>query len=324
MIRGLVIGKFLPPHTGHVALIKFALRQCDELIVSVSEAKTDAIPVETRVNWIKQIFRDQSQVKIFAIEDNFDNPELALNERTHVWADVIRKTYPSIDIVFSSEAYGEPFAKNLGAKHSSFDPDRKQFPVAASRILKSPFGNWEFIPEVVRPYFVKKICFYGAESTGKSVMTKTMAEKYHTSFVPEVAREMLTSNTFNREDIIAIGREQTARVFKQARMADKILFCDTDVITTQVYSRHYLKVVPPVLYEFERMIQYDLYFLFEIDTPWVSDGLRDLGADDSRKQMHQIFKSELDRRGINYITVRGTWAQREAIVSKAIDMILAE
>ena len=324
MIRGLVIGKFLPPHTGHVALIKFALRQCDELIVSVSEAKTDAIPVETRVNWIKQIFRDQSQVKIFAIEDNFDNPELALNERTRVWADVMRKTYPSIDVVFSSESYGEPFAKNLGAKHSSFDPDRKQFPVAASRILKSPFGNWEFIPEVVRPYFVKKICFYGAESTGKSVMTKTMAEKYHTSFVPEVAREMLTSNTFNREDIIAIGREQTARVFKQARMADKILFCDTDVITTQVYSRHYLKVVPPVLYEFERMIQYDLYFLFEIDTPWVSDGLRDLGADDSRKQMHQIFKSELDRRGINYIAVRGTWEQREAIVSKAIDMILAD
>lgn len=324
MIRGLVIGKFLPPHTGHVALIKFALKQCDELIVSVSEAKTDAIPIETRVNWLKQIFRDQSQVKIFAIEDNFYNPELALNERTRIWADVMRKTYPSIDVVFSSEAYGEPFAKNLGAKHSSFDPDRKQFPVAASKILKSPFGNWEFIPEVVRPYFVKKICFYGAESTGKSVMTKTMAEKYHTSFVPEVAREMLTSNTFNREDIIAIGREQTARVFKQARMADKILFCDTDVITTQVYSRHYLKVVPPVLYEFERMIQYDLYFLFEIDTPWVSDGLRDLGADDSRRQMHQIFKNELDRRGINYITVRGTWAQREAIVSKAIDMILAE
>ncbi len=324
MIRGLVIGKFLPPHTGHVALIKFALKYCVELIVSVSEAKTDVIPVETRVNWLKQIFRDQSQVKIFAIEDNFDNPGLALNERTRIWADVMRKTYPSIDVVFSSEAYGEPFAKNLGAKHSSFDPDRKQFPVAASRILKSPFGYWQFIPEVVRPCFVKKICFYGAESTGKSVMTKTMAEKYHTSFVPEVAREMLTSNTFNREDIIAIGREQTARVFEQARIADKILFCDTDVITTQVYSRHYLKVVPPVLYEFERMIQYDLYFLFEIDTPWVSDGLRDLGADDSRKQMHRIFKNELDRRGINYITVRGTWEQREAIVSKAIDMILAE
>lgn len=324
MTRGLVIGKFHPPHKGHLALIEFASKQCDELIVSVSEAKTDLIPADIRISWLKKIFHKQSAIKIFGIEDNFDQPELPLKERTKIWADVMRKTYPVIDIVFSSEAYGEPFSANLGAKHVLFDSDRKQFPIAASRILKSPFQHWEFIPETVRPYFVKKICFYGAESTGKSVMTKAMAEKYHTAFVPEVAREMLTSNTFNREDIIAIGREQTARVFSQAQRANRILFCDTDVITTQVYSRHYLKVVPPVLYEFERMVQYDLYFLFEIDTPWVSDGLRDLGTDESRKNMHRTFKEELDRRGINYITVRGTWQQREQIVTQAVDLILSE
>jgi nicotinamide riboside kinase len=33
------------------------------------------------------------------------------------------------------------------------------------------------------------------------------------------------------------------------------IFCDTDVITMLIYSRHYLGVVPPVLYEFEKMIQ---------------------------------------------------------------------
>lgn len=169
---------------------------------------------------------------------------------------------------------------------------------------------------------VKLICFYGAESTGKSVMTKKMAEKYQTVFVPEVAREMVSSNDFNREDIIAIAREQTARVFQQVRKANRILFCDTDVIATQVYSRHYLKVVPPVLYEFEKMVQYDLYFLFDIDTEWVSDGLRDQGSAEARENMHQLFKSELERRGINYITVRGNWEQREKIISTAIEIIL--
>jgi HTH-type transcriptional repressor of NAD biosynthesis genes len=34
MIRGLVIGKFMPVHNGHIALINFAASQCDELIVS--------------------------------------------------------------------------------------------------------------------------------------------------------------------------------------------------------------------------------------------------------------------------------------------------
>lgn len=169
---------------------------------------------------------------------------------------------------------------------------------------------------------IKLICLYGAESTGKSVMTKGMAEKYQTTFVPEVAREMISSNNFNREDIIAIGRAQTARVFQQAKKANRILFCDTDVITTQVYSRHYLKVVPPVLYEFEKMVQYDLYFLFDIDTKWVSDELRDQGSIEARTNMHKIFKDELDRRSIHYIAVQGNWEQREKIVSTSIDVIL--
>lgn len=145
-------------------------------------------------------------------------------------------------------------------------------------------------------------------------MAKKFAEKYQTELVPEVAREMITSNRFNREDIIMIGRAQTERVFQRLRKANTFLFCDTDVITTQIYSRHYLKVVPPVLYELEKMITYDLYFLFDIDVPWEDDGLRDLGSDDQRKAMYEIFKSELMRRNIPFLNVRGNWQEREEII----------
>jgi HTH-type transcriptional repressor of NAD biosynthesis genes len=169
---------------------------------------------------------------------------------------------------------------------------------------------------------LKLICFYGPESTGKSVMAQRMAKHYNTVFVPEVAREWITTNAFNREDIIAIGRKQTERVFQQARKANKILFCDTDLITTQIYSRHYLGVVPPVLYELEKMVEYDQYFLFDIDVPWVSDGLRDLGEPDKRREMHNRFKSELERRSISWIDVRGSWEERTQIISKAVDKML--
>ena len=165
---------------------------------------------------------------------------------------------------------------------------------------------------------VKKICFLGPESTGKSFMAKKMAEKYKTEFVPEVARELITSNHFNREDIIMIGRAQTERVFQKARKSDKILFCDTDLITTQIYSRQYLKVVPPVLYELEKMVEYDQYFLFDTDVPWVSDGLRDLGDEKNREEMYKIFKNELERRNIPFVKVQGDWEEREIIVVKEI------
>jgi len=169
---------------------------------------------------------------------------------------------------------------------------------------------------------IKLVCFYGPESTGKSFMAKKMAEKYKTEFVPEVAREFITSNDFKREDIIVIGRAQTERIFQRARKAKKILFCDTDLITTQIYARQYLKVVPPILYELEKMVEYDRYFLFDIDVPWVSDGLRDLGDEKKREEMYKIFKSELDRRNIPYVNVQGDWNEREKIIEREITKLI--
>lgn len=167
---------------------------------------------------------------------------------------------------------------------------------------------------------VKLFCFYGPESTGKSTMARHFASLYQTVFVSEVAREMITSNDFSREDIMAIGRQQTACTFQQLKKANSILFCDTDLITTEIYSRHYLKVVPPILYQLEEMVEYDHYFLFDIDVPWVADGLRDLG--DKREEMFQLFESELKRRSISYTLVRGTWEERGAIIRNKIDQIL--
>jgi len=114
MKRGLVIGKFLPIHDGHIALINFAASQCDELIVSMSYTDQDPIAADLRFSWIKEIFKDRPAIKPAMIRDDFDNEKLPLLERTKKWSEVIRRTYPPIDVLFSSEPYGDPFAVNLG------------------------------------------------------------------------------------------------------------------------------------------------------------------------------------------------------------------
>ena len=169
---------------------------------------------------------------------------------------------------------------------------------------------------------IKRICFYGPESTGKSTMAKRMAEYYKTEWVPEVAREIVTNNDFTIDDIIKIGHAQTERILEKTKTANKILFCDTDLITTQIYCKHYLNVTPPILFELERQIKYDLYFLFEPDVPWVADGLRDLGEIDKRKEMFEVFKMELEKRNITYIPVKGTWGERERIIKKKLNTLL--
>jgi HTH-type transcriptional repressor of NAD biosynthesis genes len=167
---------------------------------------------------------------------------------------------------------------------------------------------------------IKLICFYGPESTGKSTMAKHMAEIYHTEFVPEVAREMISSNDFTVEDIIRIGETQTQRTKGKLKTANKILFCDTDLITTQIYSQQYLKVVPKILFGLEKEIRYDKYFLFDIDVPWVADGLRDLNS--QRERMMKIFEEELSKRDIQPIRVKGNWSEREATIKTEVNKLL--
>ncbi len=156
---------------------------------------------------------------------------------------------------------------------------------------------------------VRLLCFYGPESTGKTVMAQRMAEIFDTDYVPEVAREMISSNDFSVGDIISIGNAQTARIFQKIKTANRILFCDTDLITTQIYSQEYLHEIPEILFDLEKRVQYDQYFFFHPDVPWVPDGLRDLGH--KRKDMAVTFRSELEKRKIRFTEVKGTYEERE-------------
>ena len=320
MKRGLVIGKFLPLHLGHIALIQFAASQCEELIVSMSFTPNDPIDPVLRFSWITETFKDQPGIKPEIVPDDFDDESLPMAERTKIWSAFIRKRFPIIDLVFSSEEYGESFGQALGVPHIAFDIPRRRFPVSAKVIRERPFLHWAHIPDVVRPYFVKKVCFYGPESTGKTTMAKHLAEIYQTEYVPEVSREMITSNAFTVEDIVRIGVAQTQRILEKTKTANKILFCDTDLITTQIYSAHYLHQVPPALHDLEKQITFDLYFLFDIDLPWVSDGLRDLG--EKRREMFEFFKSELEQRKIPFVQVDGNYEEREKCIRGKIDQLL--
>lgn len=171
------------------------------------------------------------------------------------------------------------------------------------------------------PGQVIKVCFYGPESTGKSTMAREMANRFHTVYVPEVSREMLDSNAFTLHDIERVGRAQTARILNSVGQANRLLICDTDIITTRIYSIHYLGTAPSILDDFEKQITFDRYYLFNIDVPWVADGLRDLGNE--RETMMAKFRDALRLRKITPIEVTGNYTERTELIEADLRALLA-
>jgi HTH-type transcriptional regulator, transcriptional repressor of NAD biosynthesis genes len=147
---------------------------------------------------------------------------------------------------------------------------------------------------------------------GKSGLAIQLAEIFNTNYVLEQARNIIVTNDFSVAEIIKIGEAQTNATIEALEKANEVLFCDTDLITTQIYSQYYLNQVPEILFDLEKKVEFDLYFLLDIDIEWVADGLRDLGH--KRKEMYHIFEAELARRNIDYVKVFGPWPNRVKIV----------
>ncbi len=166
------------------------------------------------------------------------------------------------------------------------------------------------------------ICLYGPESVGKTTLAAELAVDFNGIFVPEVSKDMVISNDFTINDIIEIGKAQTAAILEAQKQNTQLIICDTDLITTEIYSKIYLNNVPEILYDMEKKLHFDIYFLLDIDVPWVPDGLRDLG--NRREEVYNIFKNELEKRGINYWKVKGNWKARKKMVSKKILELISQ
>lgn len=172
----------------------------------------------------------------------------------------------------------------------------------------------------------KKIVLYGPESTGKSTLSRKLAQHYQTISIPEFAREYLQSlfdvngHICTLEDIMPIAIGQRNAENNATMLNPKLLFCDTDVLETLVYSQIYFDTVPDELVNAVLDSQYDLYLLMDIDVPWQKDDLRDKPND--RKEIYQAFENALLRFNKKYVKISGLENQRLLNAINAVDLLL--
>lgn len=146
-LEGLVCGKFYPPHKGHDYLIRTALENCDHLTIMVVQQAEQEPPGSLRERWVRHAY---PQATVILVDDIYKDGH------HQVWADFTVRTLGfAPDIVFSSEKYGEPWARGMGARHIMVDPERSHIPVSASEIREHPAANQRYLNPEVRAYYLK-------------------------------------------------------------------------------------------------------------------------------------------------------------------------
>jgi HTH-type transcriptional repressor of NAD biosynthesis genes len=325
-MNGFLLGKFLPPHAGHLHLVRSARARCDQLTVLVCTLEREPIPGALRAAWMRELCYDCNVVWV--------NDDLPQQPEDHpdfwnIWTGVVRRHCPSPEVVFSSEQYGFELARRLGLRHELIDLERNTFPVSGTAVRRDPHALWSFLPPPVRAHFATRIVLTGPESTGKSTMATLLAEHYQTRSVPEFARGYLDALRPLRqldlicaeEDLVPIAAGQRVTEDEAARTCNKVLICDTDAIVTEVYSEHYFGRVHPIVASLAASGRTDHHLLFYPDVPWVDDQQRD--RPHLREALFSQFEAALIRHKRPYTLIRGAWDDRRRAAIDAIDRVLA-
>lgn len=319
--RGFVLGKFMPPHAGHMALIRAARALVDELTVLVCWLPDDPIPGETRLAWMQELAPDCRVVGHGAVVPQA--PEDSA-EFWPIWRGIVAEAHPEpIDYLFAGEDYGAELARQvggffvpLGGRVLGLTND----PIAglsASAVRADPAAHWPYLPTPVQAHYRRTICLHGAESTGKTTLAALLAAETDALTVGEYGRSHceVHKDPLARDDLLLIGRAQQAMIAAAATWAGPLLIVDTDALMTAAWTEMLLGERPAELMAAPKA---DLYLLLEPDLPWVDDGTRFFSDAADRHRFAQIVSQVLVDAGVPFVRIGGQGPGRLAAARAAM------
>ncbi len=318
--HGVIIGKFMPLTTGHCHLIETAQKQCEQLTILVCSLRDELVDGHLRYIWVRDTF---PTVRVIHVTDEVPSYPHQHPEFWNIWRALILRRVPAVDAVFTGEDYGNRLAAELGAQHVMVDRQDSPIAISATQVRADPLHHWEFIPAAVRPFYVRRVRVYGPESTGKTTLCRELAAHFKTAWVPEFARAFYDEKGMipEAQDVPKIVAGQMAIEEEAALQANRVLFCDTDVLTTVLYARHYYETCPLWIERLAHERRYDLTLLTDIDLPWEQDVQRELGH--RREEFYALFRDELESRRISYVPIHGKGRARLDAAIAAVENLLS-
>jgi len=310
--RGFLLGKFMPPHAGHIALIEAARDLVDELTVLVCWLPDDPISGERRLEWMRELFPDcrvlgHGEVVPQAPEDSPDF--------WPIWRGIVAAAHPEpIDYLFAGEDYGARLAQEtggffvpLGGRILAMDDALSG--LSGSSVRADPAAHWPMLPEPVRAHYRKRICLHGAESTGKSTLASQLSQQLGLIAVGEYGRSHceVHREALTLDDLLLIGRAQQAMASAAERWAGPRLLLDTDALMTAAWCEMLLGERPEELMQAQKA---DLYLLLEPDLPWVDDGTRFFSDPEDRHRFARITEQVLIDADVPFARISGSGTAR--------------
>ena len=162
---GAFVGKFLPPHLGHITQIDRAAEYCDILYVVVADNTKNSktlceksnipyITAQMRVDWLKRHYKHNKKVKVIYMNED---KHKAFPAGQKEWSyDFKKLTKNKVNVKFADETY-------RGLNETYFPEcefvcfDRTEVDISGTKIRNNPKKYFDFIIDEAKPFFEEVI-----------------------------------------------------------------------------------------------------------------------------------------------------------------------
>lgn len=338
MTRAWILMTAMPPTKGHRNLIKFGASLATE--VHVIACTQDGEPfVSERVGALRTIAHSirYSKVTIHQLHRSLpQDPEtpgfwelwkrILTNGDKEMTPYFLYGVEPG-DYIVSSEAYGKKLAELTGATFMTYDPNRELLPIKATPIREDVYTYFRNVAPEFQHNLRVNVTVFGAESTGKTTLSKDLAAIAQGHWFFEYARPYLKTvgPDIHVPSMTAIWKGQSALQAHSYDFYDKpVAVFDTDLYSTIGYweQPHWAEALGPVpkgLISEANVYKSDLYIITKSNIPFEEDDIRYGG--DRRESSDEYWIDVAERYGLNYVVLKSHDARQR--LDEAFDALYA-
>lgn len=303
MTKAFIVMAALPPTVGHLNLINFAKYLGDTTVI-VCTQPDEPYPYE-RYSSIRNAAKDVRVMHFHkTIEQDPESPGF-----WKMWKNILQSYgFSNGDYIVASEVYGQRLASEVGGVFMPYDIQRSIYPCKATFARLDPISNWKDILPEFRDHFVQTVTLFGAESVGKTTMSKELAKYYQAPWIFEWARPYLETigAEVTSEKMHAIWTGQLAlQASSLSFNSSPVTFQDTDLFSTLGYWKLYEpENVPERLCADALGLRSSLYLICPSNIPLEQDQLRYGGTE--RESSDQYWIDLCERYELNYRVLTGS------------------